>query len=397
MVSNSGVDYEDLLPHYDMWDPEHEKIKWDVLEYARRKCPVSHTDADGGGQYIVTRYQDVRRILEDPYTFSSKGVAPRPSPVGLNPLDSDPPYQPDLRKILNPLFTRTFLMKFEPELRKNAADLIDGFIGNGRFDFVQEFAGPFVGNALSRAVFNEEDPVRMAHAQDVVLRVAVEGTDEAYGELVALSVQYLAEQTENPNAANEVMNAISTGTVEGGRHLTEMERLGVVAVLFLGGLDTTRGALGSIAHQLAIHPELEKRVRDPAWIRQDMDELIRLVSPVGCLGRTATKDVEVGGLQIKAGEQILVRFDSANHDEAHFEDGSHLRFDLRRGGHVGFGLGLHRCLGAHFARIQIAIAFEELFRRITNLSLADPDTDVRWAAGIANGPEILLLAFDVVD
>ncbi len=394
--AESGISPAALLPHYNMWDPEHEKVKWDVFSYARRNCPVAHTDADGGGQYVVTRYEDVRRVLEDPQTFSSAGVAPRPSPVGLNPLDSDPPYQIELRKILNPLFTRSALLRFEPEMRKNAADLIEGFVDNGRCDFVREYAGPFVGNALSRVVFNEDDPEKMDRAADVVIRVAVEATDEAFFELAVLAGQYIAEREANPVERNDLLNAIATGTVEGGRLLTDTERLGVVTVLFLGGLDTTRGAMGSIAYHLASQPELEQRLRDPAWIRHDMDEFIRLESPVGCLGRTATRDVELGGLSIRQGEQLLIRFDSANRDEARFEDASHLKFDAPQSSSAGFGLGIHRCLGSHFARIQIAIAFDELFKRVTNLRFADPDSEVRWAPGIANGPEGLDLLFDAI-
>lgn len=385
-----------ILPHYSMWDPGHEKLKWGVFAHARRNCPVAHTDADGGGQYVVTRYEDVRRVLEDPETFSSNGVAPRPSPVRLNPLDSDPPYQVELRRILNPLFTRNFLLRFEPELRKNAAGLIDCFIDNGRLEFIREFAGPFVGNALSRIVFNEDDPEKMDRAAQVVIRVAVDPTDEAYLELAMLAGQYIAEREANPVERTDVLNAIATGTVGGGRPLTDEERLGVVTVLFLGGLDTTRGAMGSIAYHLAREAELERRLRDPGWIRQDLDEFIRLESPVGCLGRTATRDVELGGVTIRRGEQLLVRFDSANRDESRFEDASRLRFDLRRASSAGFGLGIHRCLGAHFARIQIAIAFDELFKRVTNLRFADPGAEVHWAPGIANGPEGLDLLFDVV-
>jgi cytochrome P450 len=395
--AESDISGAAMLPHYNMWDPEHEKAKWDVFSYARRNCPVAHTDADGGGQYVVTRYDDVRRVLEDPQTFSSTGVAPRPSPVRLNPLDADPPYQVELRKILNPLFTRSFLLRFEPELRRNATDLIGRFIDDGRVEFVREFAGPFVGNALSRVVFNEDDPEKMDHAAEVVIRVAVEATDEAFFELAVLAGQYIAEREANPVARNDVLNAIATGTVEGGRPLTDEERLGVITVLFLGGLDTTRGAMGSIAYHLAGRPELEQRLRDPAWIRQDMDEFIRLESPVGCLGRTATRDVELGGVTIRQGQQLLIRFDSANRDEARFGDASCLKFDVRRSSSAGFGLGIHRCLGSHFARIQIAIAFDELFNRVTNLRFADPAAEVHWAPGIANGPERLDLLFDVID
>jgi cytochrome P450 len=254
-----------------------------------------------------------------------------------------------------------------------------------------------VGNALSRVVFNEDDPKKMDHAAEVVIRLAVDVTDEAFFELAVLAGQYIAEREANPVARNDVLNAIATGTVEDGRPLTDEERLGVITVLFLGGLDTTRGAMGSIAYHLARQPELERRLRDPAWIRQDMDEFIRLESPVGCLGRTATRDVELGGVTIRQGQQLLIRFDSANRDEARFEDASCLKFDVRRSSSAGFGLGIHRCLGSHFARIQIAIAFDELFKRVTNLRFADPDAEVHWAPGIANGPEAVDLLFDVID
>ena len=93
---------------------------------------------------------------------------------------------------------------------------------------------------------------------------------------------------------------------------------------------------------------------------------------------------------------MLLRFDSANRDETRFDDPARLRFDVRRAGSAGFGLGIHRCLGSHFARIQLAIAFDELFKRITHLRFADPEAEVHWAAGIANGPESLALAFDVI-
>lgn len=397
MPATMGPDPAEVLHRYDMFDPEHEKIKWDVFEHARGKCPVAHTSADGGSQYVVTRYEDVRQVLEDPHTFSSTGVAPRPSPVKLNPLDADPPFQPDLRKILNPLFSRTFLLKFEPEMREKAASLVADWIDRGRVEMISEFAAPFVGGVLARIVFNEQDSERMQRAIDTVTQVAIEATDESFFNLAVLAGEYIADRENNPVERNDVLNAITTGTVLDGRPLTEDERLGVITVLFLGGLDTTRGAIGSIAYHLAKDPSLEQRVRDPKWIRQDMDEFLRLESPVGCLARTAQQDVEVGGTKIKAGEQLLIRFDSANRDEAKFENAAHLRFDSPRKGNAAFGLGIHRCLGAHLARIQITVAFEELFKRVTNLRFAGTSgEDVPWAPGIANGPERLDLTFDVL-
>ncbi len=386
----------ELLPHYNMWDAEHEKRKWDVFAYARRHCPVAHTDADGGNQYVVTRYEDVRAVLEDPSTYSSTGVAPRPSPVPLNPLDADPPFQPDLRKILNPLFSRTFLSKFEPDMRASAAALVGSFLDRGRVELISEFAGPFVGASLAKIVFDEQDSSKMLKAVDIVTTAGMEATDESFFNLAVLAAEYLTERDENPVERDDVLNAITTGTVLDGRLLTEDERLGVVTVLFLGGLDTTRGGIGSIAFHLAQRPELEERLRNPRWIRQDMDEFLRLESPVGCLGRRVMKDVTLGGVDLKPGDQLLVRFDSANRDDDKFPNASELNFDTPRGGHAAFGLGIHRCLGVHLARIQIAIAFDELLKRVTNLRLAADPAAVRWAPGIANGPERLDLEFDVL-
>ncbi len=396
MSTEPSVNPEDILDRFDMWNPEHERVKWDVFAHARATCPVAHTSADGGGQYVVTRYEEVRKVLEDPTTFSSTGVNPRgASPVSLNPLDADPPFQPELRKLLNPLFTRNFLLQYEPEMRSEARALIEQFIDKGEFDFITEFAAPFVANALAKVAFNEQDPQKMREAGDIVVRAGIEASDESFFDLAVLAGQYLADREDNPVERNDVINALINGTVGAdARPLTEDERLGVLTVLFLGGLDTTRGAMGSIAYHVAVQPELEARLRDPRWVRQDLDEFIRLESPVGCLGRRVTKDVELGGVKISAGEQLLVRFDSANRDENQFVDADTLNFDVRRAGNMGFGLGIHRCLGSHFARLQIAVAFDELFTQITNLRFIDPTEPVHWAPGIANGPERLRLAFD---
>lgn len=386
----------EFLGRYDMYDHDHEAAKWPLFAWARQNCPVAHTSAEGGSQYILTRYSDVRYVLEHPETFSSKGVAPRAAPVVLNPLDADPPYQLDLRKILNPLFSRTYLMQFEPQMRAAAAAFIDGWIDQGRVDLIKQFAGPFVSSVLAAIVFNEPDLAKMEHASNLVKRTAEESTPESFIELATLASEYLIDREQNPVDRDDVLNAITTGTVLDGQRLTREQRLGVVTVLLMGGLDTTRGAIGSIAYHLATNPQLEDRLRDPKWIRNDLDEFIRLESPVGCLGRQVMADVEIGGVPIKAGEQVLLRFDSANRDEERFDHPDQLVFDGLRGGNAGFGLGIHRCLGAHLARIQIAVAFDELLKRATKFRLAGSGDDVHWMAGIANGPENLDLLFDVV-
>jgi cytochrome P450 len=388
------ADYEQMLENFDMFDEDQGEHRWELFAHARQKCPVARTQK---GPVVITRYADVRYVLEHPELFSSKGVAPEPSPLSLNPLDADPPYQPQLRKILNPLFSRKAGLKFVPQMEDVANRLIDGFVDKGEVELIMDFAAPFVAGVLARIVYNEQDTAKMQRAIDAVTRVAETGDPQTYLELAMVGNEYLADRLENGSPEQDVLWMITTGTVEdGARTLTPEEQLGVLIVLFLGGLDTTRGAIGMIAHELAKDPTLEARLKDPAWHRQDMDELLRVASPVACLGRLVTQDTKLNGIELKKGEQILVRFDSANHDPDQFEDPDNLRFDLNRSGNAAFGLGIHRCLGAHLARIQIGVAFDVLLKRIKNLRLKDPEQQIKYIFGIARGPEKLELTFDPV-
>jgi cytochrome P450 len=386
-------DYPALLSEFDLFSQEHVAWRDDAFAYAREHCPVVRTEA-GAGFWLITRYQDMRRISEDWETFSSVNNAPSPTPVRLGPLDADPPIHTGLRKLLNPIFSRTFSMRFEPEMRHNCRELIDGWIGDGRVDVVNQYSGPFVSRTLARMVFDEEDPVKMARAIAVTDRVTHEGTPESFIDLAMLSHEYLTAARAHPPEREGVLRALVTGEID-GEPVPEEEALGSLNVIFLGGLDTTKSAIGHIAYQMALHPELEARVRDPRWVRQDMDEFIRLQSPVCTYSRTVTRDVEVGGVQMKPGDRVLIRWDSANRDDAQFPDGSRLRFDPPRGGNAGFGLGIHRCLGAHLARVQIGIAFEELLARTTRFRLDCDPSEVVWKPGIANAPEAVPIRFDI--
>jgi cytochrome P450 len=385
-------DYPALLREFDLFNPAHEEWKYDAFAYAREHCPIVRTEA-GTGFWLITRYEDMRRILEDWETFSSAQGSPAPTPIRLGPLDADPPVHTGLRKLLNPVFSRTFSLRFEQEIREYCRDIIDTWIDDGAVDILNQFSGPLVSRVLARMVFDEDDPEKMARAIDVVDRVTEEGTPESFFDLAMLSAEYLMAAMENPPERDGVLRALVTGEID-GRPVPEDEALGSLNVIFLGGLDTTKSAIGHIAMQLALNPELEARVRDPGWVRQDMDEFIRLQSPVATFARNVTRDVEVGGIEMKSGDRVLIRFDSANRDDAKFPDGSCLRFDPPRGGNAGFGLGIHRCIGAHLGRVQIAIAFEELLARITNLCLDCDPSEIRWKPGIANCPDRIPVRFD---
>jgi cytochrome P450 len=397
-MTSSAVDRDlaALLATFDLFDAEHENWKYDAFAHAREHCPVVRTETElTGPMWMVTRYADVRHVLEDPETFSSQGGSPAPTPIGLGPLDSDPPLHTGFRKLLNPYLSRKYALTFEDEMRSIARELIDTFIDKGKVELLGEFAGPFVSRVLASVVFKETDMTKMERAKKVVFAVTEDGTEQDFMNLGMLAAEYLAAATENPPEEEGILRSLVTGIVD-GKPLDPQEALGAICVLFLGGLDTTRSAIGTIAMHIALQPELEARVRDPRWVRNDMDEFIRHVSPVATFGRTVTRDTEVGGCPMRKGDRVLVRFDSANRDEEKFPNADQLQFDPPRGGNAGFGLGIHRCVGMHLARVEITIAFEELLASITNLRFDGDPADLKWAPGIANCPDRVPLTFEKV-
>jgi cytochrome P450 len=342
---------------------------------------------------MITRYEDVRFVLEHPELFSSTGSAISEINVRLPPLDADPPEHPDFRRILNPLMSRSALLRFEPEMRRIARETIEGFIDDGEVEFISGFAVPYTAGVLSRVIFDEDDADKIAETVGVVSLCATDPSPESFFQLAMCAGGYIAKREAQPGDADDILTALAAGTIT-GRPLTQEEHLGVVTVLFLAGLDTTRGAIGNIAAHLARTPGLEDRLRDPRWIRRDMDEFLRYESPVAIMGRTVLAEVELAGERFVPGDRIIVNFGSANRDDRQFPNADQLDFDAARSGNMAFGLGIHRCLGSNLARLQIEFGYDELLKRITRLRLTGEDTDVHYETGMVHGPAALPLAFE---
>jgi cytochrome P450 len=392
MTDVDDVPVEELIPHFDLYNTQHRKRLWEALDHARTSdCPVIKTDADNG-YYVITRYDDLRKVAYDPETFSSVEPALRGVPVRMPPVSEDPPIHRDFRKILNPYFSRTYLSRYADDMRGTARELLDSAVPAGRMEFIHDFALPYTAENLSRVILGETSKERVERAREAGLRLSTEGSPQAFIDLAQVAKEFLEDRTKSGFDGNDVLSAIVNGTVL-GRPLTEEEKIGTITTLFTGGLDTVRGALSNIARHLAEDPAVEDRLRDPAWIRGDLDELLRLETPITFLARTVTRDTEVSGCPMKAGDRIALHFASANRDAEYFHDPAGLRFDRAENPHVAFGIGIHRCLGMHFARLQIEIAIEELLARVTNLRIQDGAT-IELANGAIFTPELLPVEFD---
>lgn len=377
----------EILANIDLYDDDQNEHLLEALAVARTECPVVHTTADGG-YYLVTRYEDVREVCGHPELFSSVQPGLRGVPVRLVPLDVDPPRHKLFRSFLNSYFSRSFLLRYEEQMRQIARDAIAEFIDKGELDVVRDYSVPFSAGSLARVVFATDNKDLVDRAVVAVKRVALESTPEPFEAVAALAMEAMAEV-----ASDGVLAALMREQVE-GRPLTMEERLGIITTLLLGGLDTTRGMIVNIAYHLATRPDVEPILLAPNWWRGELDEFLRFEPTVSFMARTVVRDTVLGGVPLKAGDRLAVHFYSANRDPARFDRADELVFDRVANPHVAFGVGVHRCLGLNFARMQLAIAFEELLARATEFRLKEGAV-VRRQGGVCFGsPAELRLTFE---
>jgi len=391
---------EEILAGLDFFDPEQTENMNAALARARNSCPVVRSEADGGF-YLLTRYDDVRSVCERPEDFSNADPALRGKPAGVRliPLDADPPLHRDFRRLLNPFFTRSYVNRYEPKIREIARNLIEPLLDQEEFDFVYQYAVPLTAGVLSNMIFINETPEFMSKAVANVERVAAEHSVEAFTELGMMAAEALARSEARGDSADEeadgtVLGMLNKGTIDGGRALDPGEKMGIVAALLSGGLDTTRSAMANIAEHLATRPDIEQRLRDPKWIKTDLDEFLRIQPTVSFMARTAKHDTVVGDHKFAEGDRVVLSYLSANRDANRFEQPDELVFGLDRKASAAFGLGIHRCLGSFLASLQIEVAFDELLKRMTNLRVR-PGAQIHRHVGISIGtPEHLQLQFD---
>ena len=392
MTSTDNPAMGDVAGHVDLFDPNQSPPALEVLAFARENCTLLRTDADAG-YYIAARYEDVRSMALDTGAFSSVEAGLRGIPIPMPPLTVDPPVHGEYRKQLNPYLSRAFLSRYEDDVRQIAQDMLDRLVPAGRMDYMTDFAAPFTARALSRVILDDDNEERIDRAAEITRGIATENAVEAFFGMAALAEELLRERADAGNDRDDVLTAIVRATVE-GRPLTMEEQVGFTAVLMNGGLDTTKGAMGNIILRMAADPALEERLRDPNWIKTDLDEFLRLDSPIQFMARTVTKETELGGCPLKEGDRVAIHFASANRDPRKFEHPDELVFGRERNPHVAFGVGSHRCIGIHFAKMQLEVGFAELLRRVTNIRIpagAEPE----MSSGVVVAPERLPIEFDL--
>jgi cytochrome P450 len=386
----------DMFNDFDIEDPEFNEKFYDVLDEFVAKCPVAHSKV-GEGYHLINRYKDVKRAGQDWRTFSSaKGFTPNRDPEMplLPPEECDPPYHNTWRSALNPYFKPEAVAAFEDSIRYEANRLIDAFADRGECDFVPEFSSQLPGNAMFKNLLGlpAEDIPMLIRVMDAGFYGPVEERAGNLNTAFTYLGEYLARRRDQP-PHGDVVDVIAAGVELDGEPCPWSDRVGIITDLALGGIVTATYVMSGGMSHLATHPaDREALVANPGLIPQAAEEFVRYYPPVVALGRSVTADVEVGGYLFKKGDYVLLNYAAASRDPDALDNPAELNIHRKSVPHSAFGVGVHRCIGAHLARLELKVTFEEFLRRIPEFRLK-PGTGPVFETGILRSMKSLPLVF----
>jgi cytochrome P450 len=346
---------------------------------------------------MLSRYDDITAVALDPERFSSRvGEVTGPVPdVGkelkLPPVNSDPPEHAAHRKLLMPFFAKQAVSDLEPLTRRTARDLAERCAAaGGQFDAVAAFTRNVPVVVTTHMLGLPE--ADQAEFQAWTVQMLAEGADDysARGAAVSMIRRYFSERLAEPvqGDARGIVPFLRARQRQ-DPSLTDETILGMAFLMLIAGIDTTWSALGAALWHLAEHPDDRRLLVDsPELLPTAIEELLRVYAPV-TIGRVVTTDVELGGRQLRAGDRVVVPWAAANRDPARHEAPDEVRLTRDKVRHLAFGVGIHRCLGAGLAQMELRVALEEWLARIPEFELADGP--VRWSGGNTRGPETLPL------
>ncbi len=355
----------------------------------RAEDPVSwhqHPDSGKKGFWAFVRYNDIIEIILDTETFtSSDGIQvmfedDMPHASQHSMLEMDPPEHSKYRKIVSPEFTPRACAKIEPQIQRRVSQLLDNMESKAEGDFIEDFATPLpMGVFFDLMGVAEADHARVLElaernffAADPTFGGDKTGTAEAGREIQEYGRWLGRQRRQDPK--DDVMSVLAHSKVDD--ELLSVDELGsFFGLLGSAGADTTRSSLAYGLDALTMFPE-----QKDLWVTDidghastAADEIIRWASAGLHMRRTATRDVEKGGRQIKKGDKVSVWFVSGNRDEEIFDEPHAFKITRQPNPHMSFGLkGPHFCLGAHLSKLEIRVAFTSLLKRFPRIEAKEP-------------------------
>lgn len=366
-----------------------------LFAWMREEAPVYWDDATG--IWGITRYADIMTVSKDAKTFCS-GKGSRPDSSVPSMINTDPPDHNRRRGIISAGFTPRRVQAHEPFLRRKVEELIDAVISRGECDFVRDLATPLpmfmIGELMG---LPEDDYDKLLHWSDIFATGGDEIREEV-GPAVIDYAQYIMEIIERRRGgeAEDLVSLVMNADFDGAR-LDDNDLIFETMLILVGGDETTRHVLsGGLEAFMRNRDQWEALRHDRSLLPGAVEEMLRWVTPIQNMNRTATRDTQLGGQSIREGDRMLLLYPSGNRDEHAFPDAR--RFDIRRhpNQHMAFGgYGRHHCLGAQLARLEISVLFDALLDRLPEIELADPAAPlVRRRGNFVLGLETLPVVFE---
>lgn len=388
-------------------DPEIARDPFAVADRLLAEAPPMFWTPRNGGHWFVAGFDQVCAVARDHVNFTNQLVpkhmmeamlAQLPpgtaTPLNVLPSSLDPPEHTIYRAPLNALFSPKVALNLKEEIRGLAVDLIEKVRPNGGCELMHEVTEPLPVQMFLKLFGLPVE--KAAHYRDVVKNVMTGNVHDvgvmmrAGQTLINTYSPVLIERRDNPQ--DDILSKMWQLEIEGKPMTLEVMQSYCLS-LFLAGLDTVMNAMTYGTRHLAMDPGLQAQLReDPSQIVQMAEEMMRLYSfanPIRVVGR----DFEFEGVAMKQGDRVHLGLPSADRDPGHFEDPR--KFDMARDlkRHVGFGDGVHRCVGMHLARVELHVYYEELLKRLPPFRL-DPDKPATFHGSMVIGPDHLHLLWD---
>jgi cholest-4-en-3-one 26-monooxygenase len=372
----------------------------DAYRWMRANQPVFR---DRNGLAGATTYQAIIDAERNPELFSNTGGI-RPDTPGMPyMIDMDDPAHLLRRKLVNAGFTRKRVTEKEPSIARLCDTLIDGVCERGECDFVRDIAAPLpmavIGDMLG--VLPEERGMLLRWSDDLVTGLSshidptsaeFQAVMDAFAAYTEFTMDLITKRRTDPT--DDLFSILVNAEVEGQR-MSDDEIVLETLLILIGGDETTRHTLSGGTEQLVRHREQwDALVADRSLLPGTIEEMLRWTSPVKNMCRTLTEDTEFHGTSLRAGEKIMLLFESANFDESVFENPD--QFDIRRdpNNHVAFGFGTHFCLGNQLARLELRLMTDRVLDRLPDLRLAaDDDVLPLRPANFVSGLESMPMVF----
>lgn len=367
---------------FDHHDPGLARDPYPQYEALRTQSPVAWTEKHDG-YWVISDYETVRQVARDDRTFSSASgtIPPHPGPVAV-PIETDAPFAQQCRRLLHEQMTPAAAKAMEPRIQAITDELFDVFTERGECDLIDEFAGPLPARTLLPWLgFPEPEWNELFVATSEMSHYITSDPGRAFLGVYRIiqSINALMEERRQSGLRDDIVSALMSGTID-GEPLADEDVVSFLLTLIFGSLDTTTSAFGNAMIRIDRQPELRERLlREPELMPLAVEEFVRLDAPIQSMARRATTDVEVGGCRISEGDRVLLVYASANRDEKAFESPDDLALDRLANPHLGFGVGLHRCLGSNFARTMLRIMLETTLRRIPDFEIVGDPVEYRYA------------------